>query len=51
MYKFFLIKKIEITFLKSGPAFSLREGKRNQKKVAKEYCWAITKAEGRSCCG
>jgi hypothetical protein len=31
--------------------FSLRELKHNETKVAEEYCWAITQAAGRPCCG
>jgi len=30
------------------PNFSLREWKRSEKKLAEEYCWAITQAAGRS---
>jgi hypothetical protein len=31
--------------------FSLLEWKHNEEKVAEEYCWVITQAVGRSCCG
>jgi hypothetical protein len=36
-----------IKLLKCAPNFSLREWKRNEKKEAEEYCWAITQAAGR----
>ena len=32
----------EITFLKGAANFSVRERKRNEKKLQAEYCWAIT---------
>jgi hypothetical protein len=31
--------------------FFLLEWKHNEEKVAEEYCWVITQAAGRSCCG
>jgi len=34
--------------LKRAPKLSLREWKRNEKKEAEEYCWAIIQAAGRS---
>jgi hypothetical protein len=37
--------------LKRALNFSFRIEKRNETKVAEEYCWAITQAEGRSCYG
>jgi hypothetical protein len=44
--------RIEIlTFFLRAPNFSLQEWKRNETKVEEEYCWAITQAMGRSCCG
>ena len=29
----------------------MRELKRSETKVTKEYCWAMTQEAGRSCCG
>jgi hypothetical protein len=37
--------------LKERPLFSLLERKRNDTKVAEEYCWATTHAAEWSCCG
>jgi hypothetical protein len=39
----------KITFLKRAATFSARELKRDEKKVAEEYYWAMTQAAGRSC--
>jgi hypothetical protein len=49
-HSFKCIKKIYeiITLLKGAPNFSLREWKRNETKVAEEYCWAVTHTAGRS---
>jgi hypothetical protein len=32
-----------ITFLLEGPKSFLRDRKRNKKKVAEEYCWAMSR--------
>lgn len=45
------LKKIVRTFLKARRAFSWREGKGTETKVAEDCCWAIIQAVGRSCCG
>jgi hypothetical protein len=34
-----------------APNFSLLGIKAHAKKMAEEYCWAITQVAGRSCCG
>ena len=39
-----------MTFLKRAPSLTLREWKRNEKKVEGKYCWAITRAALGSCC-
>jgi len=45
-------KKTEIRSLVNRPPnFSMRTQKRNEANVEGEYCWAITKAAGRSCYG
>jgi hypothetical protein len=33
-----------------GRVLTLQEWKRNETKVAEEYCWAITQAAVKSCC-
>jgi len=38
--------KNEITFLEGRPNFFLRDRKRNKKKVAEEYCWAMARRGG-----
>jgi hypothetical protein len=43
--------KNEIAFLKRALNFSLWEWKCKETKVAEEYCWAITQAAERYCCG
>ena len=48
--RFQKLNKLKNTFLKGVPSFSLREWKCNGKNMAEEYCWAMTKAAGRSCC-
>jgi hypothetical protein len=46
------VEKIEITgVLKGASNFLLAGVKAQETKVAEEYCWAITQAAGRSCCG
>jgi hypothetical protein len=37
--------------LEGAPKFSLHERKRSETKLMEQYCWAITQAAGRSCCG
>jgi len=45
-------KKEEVIILsvKHMLNFSLQVGKCSETKVAEEYCWAMTKAVGQSCC-
>ena len=44
-------QKFEIlTHLNRALDSSLRERNRDETKMAREYCWAITQAAGRSCC-
>jgi len=43
-------KKIEITFLKSAPNFSLRKRKLGDTKIEEEYSWAITQTAELSRC-
>ena len=40
-----------IKYFKRAPKFSLYEWKRDEPKVAEEYCWAITQLAGRSSSG
>jgi len=37
--------------LKIAAKFSFHERKRSETNLMEEYCWAIAKAEGQSCCG
>ena len=37
--------------LQIAPNFTVLEWKCNESNVAEEYCWTITQAAGRSCCG
>jgi len=37
--------------LQRAPNFSFKELKHNKTKVTEGYCWPITQAVGRSCCG
>jgi len=43
--------KIKITMFETRIGFFLQEMKNNETMMAEESCWAITQAEGRSCCG
>ena len=45
-----LKNKKKAFFFKLEPYCSFRGWKRNETKLAQEYCWAITQAARRSCC-
>jgi hypothetical protein len=49
-YEILKQQKIEITFLKSAPNFSLRKRKLRETKVEEEYSWATTQTAELSCC-
>jgi hypothetical protein len=51
LHTFIKVKNEKVTFLDGPPNVSLREKKRNERKMAVEYCWAITQAMSQSCCG
>ena len=49
LWNFKKVEKWNNTF-ETGQNFSLWRRRRNDTKVAEEFCWAITQAAGRSCC-
>ena len=49
--KILKLKNKELLIFLKDAEFYLAGSRSNETKVKKEYCWAITEAAGRSCCG